>query len=148
MLFREFFEHTFQFFIEAVLHIISFILYWGMNVLNNDTKNTSNLLSVVYDILSLTNSTLVTADMILLCTQKNLYVSHDSRFLFCREKCILLLVWWHCPLTKSNLYSDSSFDAATSEHALYKLLTFQVPNLISTFRCLDHLSKESVQLQC
>jgi hypothetical protein len=29
-------EYTFQFLVEAVFHIISFILCWGMNVQNND----------------------------------------------------------------------------------------------------------------
>jgi hypothetical protein len=37
-----------------------------MNIQNNDQRP----LSVMYDILSLTNSTLLTADMILLCTKK------------------------------------------------------------------------------
>jgi hypothetical protein len=32
----EFIEYTFQFLIEAVLHIINFILYSDMNVQNND----------------------------------------------------------------------------------------------------------------
>jgi hypothetical protein len=36
VVFRELIEHPFQFLIEAVLHIIIFILCWGMNVQNND----------------------------------------------------------------------------------------------------------------
>jgi hypothetical protein len=35
MVFREFIKHTFQFLVEAVLHIISFIFSWSMNVQNN-----------------------------------------------------------------------------------------------------------------
>jgi hypothetical protein len=66
MVFREFIKHTFQFLVEAVLHIISFIFCWSMNVQNNDM--TPGPLSIMYDILSLTNSTLLTSDMILLCT--------------------------------------------------------------------------------
>jgi hypothetical protein len=62
-LFREFIEYTYQFLIEAVLHIINVILCCDMNVQNND-------ISIVYDILSLINSTLFTADIILLCTKK------------------------------------------------------------------------------
>jgi hypothetical protein len=47
-------------------------------------------------ILSLTNSTLLIADMILLCT-KNLYPIHGSHSPFHRKMCILLLVRCHCP---------------------------------------------------
>jgi hypothetical protein len=36
MVFWEFIKHTFQYLIEAVLHIISFIFCWSMNVQNND----------------------------------------------------------------------------------------------------------------
>jgi hypothetical protein len=58
---------------------------------------------------------------------------------------ILLLVWCHHTHTKSNLYLDSSLDTIFREPAQYKL-TFHVPNLISIFGCLGHLSKESVQV--
>jgi hypothetical protein len=50
----------------------------------------------MYDILSLTNSTLLTADMILLCT-KTLYPNHCSHSPCHRKMCILLLIWCHCP---------------------------------------------------
>jgi hypothetical protein len=42
MVFREFIEDTFQFLIEAVLHIISFIFCWGMNVQMMMVYNTQN----------------------------------------------------------------------------------------------------------
>jgi hypothetical protein len=35
MVFREFIKQSFQFFVEAVLHSISFIFCWSMNVQNN-----------------------------------------------------------------------------------------------------------------
>jgi len=38
--------------------------------------------------------------------------------------------------TKSNLYFNNSLAAAVHEPALYRLLTFQVPNIMSLFRCL------------
>jgi hypothetical protein len=42
MVFREFIEYTFYLLVEAVLHIINFILSWGMNIQNNDiTQATS-----------------------------------------------------------------------------------------------------------
>jgi hypothetical protein len=50
-----------------------------------------------------------------------------------------------CTLTKSNLYLANSLAAAISEPALYKLLTFRVPNLMSFFRCLGR-TKVSVQV--
>ena len=42
-----------------------------------------------------------------------------------------------CTPTKSNLFRANNFLAAVvSESALYRFLTFQVPNLMSPFRCL------------
>jgi hypothetical protein len=41
--------------------------------------------------------------------------------------------------TKSNLYLDNSLAAAIHEPAIYSLLTFQVPNLMSLFRSLGHI---------
>jgi hypothetical protein len=52
-----------------------------------------------------------------------------------------------CTPIKSNLYFDSSVEAVIKEPALYKLLTFHNPNLISIFCRLGHLSKESVQVR-
>jgi hypothetical protein len=57
MVLREFNEYTFYCFVEPVLYIINFILCWGMNMQNNITS----------DLLSLTHSTLLTADVILVC---------------------------------------------------------------------------------
>jgi hypothetical protein len=47
MAFREFIEHMFQFLIEAVLHIINFMLCLGMNIQNNDMTPV-NLLVCMY----------------------------------------------------------------------------------------------------
>jgi hypothetical protein len=47
---------------------------------------------------------------------------------------------------KSNLYLANSLAAAVSEPALHRLLTFQVPNLMSLFLCLGR-TKVSVQVQ-
>jgi hypothetical protein len=58
---------TLHFSVDVVLHIISFILRWGMNIQNNNMKPST--LSIMYDILSLTNSPLLTADMVFLCTK-------------------------------------------------------------------------------
>jgi hypothetical protein len=43
-----------------------------------------------------------------------------------------------CMPTKTNFYLANSLAAAVSELALYRLLTFQVPNILSFFRCLGH----------
>jgi hypothetical protein len=92
---REFIKHMFQFLVEAVLHIINCFLYWGMNVQNNDM--TPGTLSIMYDILSLRNSNLLTANIIVLCTKKHLI--HASHSPFLRKMCTLLLVWCHWPPT-------------------------------------------------
>jgi hypothetical protein len=52
-----------------------------------------------------------------------------------------------CTSTKSNLHLASSLETVIREPTLYKLLTFHSLNLISVFRLLGHLSKESVQVQ-
>jgi hypothetical protein len=65
----------------------------------------------MYDILSLINSTLLTADMIL------------------------------------NFYPASSLETVIREPTLYKLLSFRVLNLITIFRSLGHLSKESGEVR-
>jgi hypothetical protein len=51
-----------------------------------------------------------------------------------------------CTRTKSNLNQANSLAVAVSEPALHRLLTFQVPNLMSLFRCVD-LTEVSVQVR-
>ena len=108
-------------------------------------------LSELYDTLSLTNRTLLTVDTILWCTKKILFQIDDFRFPFHRKNynsllllCPLLFHLTSCTPTKSNLFLANSLAAAVSETALYRLLTFDVPNLISLFRCLIP-TKVSVQ---
>jgi hypothetical protein len=50
-----------------------------------------------------------------------------------------------CTPSKSNLHLVNSLAATIREPALYRLLTFQVPNLMSLFRCVGH-TKVSVQV--
>jgi hypothetical protein len=52
-----------------------------------------------------------------------------------------------CTPTRSNLYLASSLETVFRVPVLYKLLTFQVPNLISVFHSLGRLSKKSVQVR-
>jgi hypothetical protein len=52
--------------------------------------------TIMYDILPLTNSTVLTADVILLCTKKDLYPIHDSYSHFHRKMCILPQVRCYC----------------------------------------------------
>jgi hypothetical protein len=73
-------------------------------------------LIIVYKILSLTNSTLLTGDMVLLC-MKTLYLIHNSESSLCRKMYIHLLVG---SPTKSNLYVDISFATVMTEPAIYK----------------------------
>ena len=48
-----------------------------------------------------------------------------------------------CTSTKSNLYLANSLAAAVSEPALYRLLTFHVPNKMSLFQLRDTSSRNS-----
>jgi hypothetical protein len=80
--------------------------------------------------------------------KKTLYLIHDFHFAF-RKKYVFSCCFGathltSCARTKSNLYFDSSFDTVPSEHDLYKLLTFLVPNLMPIFRHLGRLSIEFV----
>jgi len=50
-----------------------------------------------------------------------------------------------CTRTKSNLHVANSLAAAVNEPTLYRLLTFQVPNLKSLFLCFGR-TKLSVQV--
>jgi hypothetical protein len=70
---------------ESFLHVINFILFWDMNIQSNNMN-----LGIVYDIPSLTNSTLLTADMILLCTKKTVPYS-----------------WFSFPFLQKNVYSPA-----------------------------------------
>jgi hypothetical protein len=102
-------------------------------------------LRTIHDTLSLTNSTLLTAEnaIILWCT-KILFPVDDFRFVFLKKNYILLILpcpplsrLTSCTFIKSNLYLANNLAApAVSEHALYRFLTFQVPNLKSLFSCL------------
>jgi hypothetical protein len=51
-----------------------------------------------------------------------------------------------CTPTQSNLHLANSLTAAVSEPDVYMSLTFQVPNLMSLFHCLDR-SKVSIQVR-
>jgi hypothetical protein len=112
-----------------------------------------NVFRIMYNNLSLTNSTLLTADVILLSTKKPVpkswFSSHFS------QKNVYSPAGsvpppphlTSCTPSKSNLYFETSSATVLSEPALYRLLTFDVPNLISIFFRLGRLSKESVQVR-
>ena len=91
-------------------------------------------LRTIYDILSPTNSTLLTAYTILWCT-KIPFAIDDFRFLFHRKIIIICFTvppFSHltsCRYTKSNIHLVKSLAYVASEPVLYRLLTFQVPNL-------------------
>jgi hypothetical protein len=86
--------------------------------------------------------------------KKNWYLIHVSHFPFHRKMYVYspagsvppLSHLTSCTSTKSNLNVDIYFTTVMSEHALYRLLTFHVRNLVSIFLCLVHVYKESVQV--
>jgi hypothetical protein len=75
---------------------------------------------------------------------KDLYPIHGSHPHLHIQMCILLT---SCTPTESNLYLDSSLETVIREPTLYKLLMFHIPHLMSIFRHLGHLSKESIQVR-
>jgi len=69
-----------------------------------------------------------------------MFPNYNFRFLFHIKNynplfvlCPLFPHFTSCTPTKSNLYLANSLAAAVSEPALYRLLTFHVPNLMSLF---------------
>ena len=86
-------------------------------------------LMMIYEILSLKNSTLLTVGTLLWCIKKSLSID-DFRFLFHRK--IIILCSFRAPLspltsctpTKPNLCLANSLGAAVSEPDLYRFLTF------------------------
>jgi hypothetical protein len=85
--------------------------------------------------------------------KKKPYLIHGSHSPCHRKMYIRLLVQYHPrPIWPSvpplNLtYFDISPATVISEPALYRLLTFHVPNRMSIFHSLGHLFKESVQVR-
>jgi hypothetical protein len=85
--------------------------------------------------------------------KKNLYLIHDSHSPFHRKNVLYSLSCSVQPLshltscTPSNFYFDITFATVTSESALYRLLTFHVPNLIPIFLSLGRLCQKSVQVR-
>jgi hypothetical protein len=65
------------------------------------------------------------------------------------EKCIFACWFGATSVTSDLLYSTrlNFFVTVMREPALYRLLTFHVPNLMSIFFSLGRLSKESVQVR-
>jgi hypothetical protein len=101
-------------------------------------------LSIMYEILWLTNSTLLL--LIWFSYAQNLVPNswllipfHGKMFILLIVGCRQPPIWPARPLNIT--YFDSSFDTVTSELALYKLINFVVQNLISIFRYLSHFTK-------
>jgi hypothetical protein len=63
------------------------------------------------------------------------------------EKCVFSHRFGATASPQNLIYLTSSLETVIREPALYKLLTFHNPNLISIFCCLDHLSKESFRVR-
>jgi hypothetical protein len=103
-------------------------------------------ITIAYDMLSLTNSTLLIVDIIRFCT-KNLYLIHESHSLFHRKLYICLLVRFHlCPVWSSVLPFNLTytrmlicFPILSSANLPYILLIFHVPNLMSILCSLGRL---------
>jgi len=102
----------------------------------------------MYDILSLTYSTLLAVETVLWCTKKScfkllIFVSFLQKKISCSHSAPLSHLT-SCTPTKCNLYLAHSLDTAASEPDLYRLLSFHVPSLMFLFHCLCR-TKGSVQ---
>ena len=109
-------------------------------------------LRTIYDILSVTNSTLLTADIILWCT-KILFQTDGFHFLFHKKKYNLLFLpsplvshLTSCAPTKSNSYFANSLATVVSKADLHRLPAFHTPGLIPLFHWLGR-TKGPVQAQ-
>jgi hypothetical protein len=97
-------------------------------------------LITIYDILSLTNTTLVTSDTILWRT-KMLFQFDDFYFLFHIKNLIpssyrtTFVLLTSCTPTKPDLYFANSLVTVVIGPELYRLLTFHVPNRMSHLHC-------------
>ena len=134
MLFRKIIEYLFQFPIklsfESSLFSSTDACAFKIMILNQRTLRT------LCDILSLTNSTLLTVDNFLQCIKK----SYSQRMIFVSFSikkynalllpCLLFSHFTSCTPTKSNLFLANSLFAAVREPDLYSLLTFHVPNFM------------------
>jgi hypothetical protein len=146
MVFWEFIKYMFQFLVEAALHIIYFILCWGMNVQNKDISLVTSQYYVQHLVTNKCNP--LTADMSYMHVRAGAHIHKTCIYSpFHREMYICLLVWCHpshltfWTPTISNLYFDSSFITVISKPALYRLLTFHVRNPMAIFLTLGHLAK-------
>ena len=98
-------------------------------------------LRTMYDTLSLTKSTLLTADTALCCTENpvpNWWFSlpfHKKNIISCSYR-VPSVHLTSCTPIISNLYVANSLAASVSEHNRQKLLTFHVPNLMSLLHYL------------
>jgi hypothetical protein len=93
----QFNKHVFQFLIADVLHIISFIFCWGMNIQNNDITSASSLYYLLHPITTTLNPLNCWYDSLMQKKKKNMYLIHDSHSPFLRKMCILPRVRSHHP---------------------------------------------------
>jgi hypothetical protein len=102
-------------------------------------------LSIVHDILSLTNPTILTTKKLVPNSWSH-PPFHKKMYIHLLVRCHLFPIWQPIHTSKYNWYYDISSTTILRESALYKLM-FHVPNHMSIFFSLGRLSKQSVQVQ-
>jgi hypothetical protein len=128
MVFREFIEYTFQK-LSSTSSVLSYVGAWTFRTIIWNQRP----LSIMYDILSLTDSTPLSADMILLCTKNpvpnSLSFSFQQKNVYSPAGAVPLPSHLtSCTPTKSSLYLlDSSLINVSTEPTIYKLHMFHVP---------------------
>jgi hypothetical protein len=147
MVFKGFIKHAFHFFVEVVLHIIKFILFWVISDQNNDMTPG---ISQYYIWLPVTNKLKPLPCWYDSFMYKSPVPNSWFSFAFHLAMYNHLLIRCHCPtiwLPALPLSLDISLKTLIRELALYILHIFHTSNRISISRLLGPLCKESIQVR-
>ena len=135
------------FVMKTVFWIITFLLSWCMRIQNSITPAASQnhiWQPITYKFYSL-NCWYYSVLYKKSCSQLMIFVSFSLKKIEFPALTVRPLPHLtFCSPTKSNLYLANSLDTVVSDPDLYRLLTYQVSNLMSLFHCLGH-TKGSVQ---
>ena len=137
-------KNLLSFLTKIVFWIITYLLAWHRHILNNDitpvtSQNYTSLWHPITNKLYSLNCWYYSVVYKKSCSQLMIFVSFSiEKIIIPHSYCAPLSHLTSCTPTKSNLYLANSL-AAVSEPALYRLLTFHTPNLMSLFHCLGHI---------
>ena len=135
--------------IKTIFSIITFLLIWCMHSQNKDSTSVTSQKYIWHPITNKLYSLNCWYSVVYKksCSQLVIFISFSiEKIIIPCSYCALFVPPNLCTPTKSDLYLANSLAAVINEPALYRLLTFQVPNLISLFRCLGR-TRVSIQVR-